>query len=695
MRLSTIIFATGLTLLLSPLAHSSTARPELNYQANLDQVQQAPYHAQLTQSIVSMLENNHYRSTALNDELASKVFDRYLTALDPSRTLLLQSDLDKLAPMRKEIDDQLRAGQLDDAFAIFNLVQQRRLERLNYQLDLLAKGPDAYQLPLQESIEADRKEAPWPRTQAELEDLWRKQLKNSVLALIMADKTLEEAKPILERRLGNQIQRQRQTKSEDAYQVFMNAYAELYDPHTQYFSPRSSENFNINMSLSLEGIGAVLQSEDEQTKVVRLVPGGPADKSGQLKPADLITGVAQGEDGEMQDVVGWRLDEVVDLIRGPKDTTVRLQIQPAGGDDKKQKIISLVRSKVKLEDQAAQKKVLELPREGKTHKIGVVTLPTFYLDFQAAQAGDPNYKSTTRDVEQLIQELKHENIEGLIVDLRNNGGGSLREANELIGLFIRQGPTVQVRDSQGNVNIMGDPDPKVVYEGPLVVLVNRLSASASEIFAGAIQDYGRGLVLGSQTFGKGTVQTLLPLDVGQLKLTQAKFYRISGESTQHKGVIPDISFPSSVDNEQIGESALPNALAWDKVRPLRYPSYGDYAFVLDILRQRHQTRVSADPDFVYMVRQMGLQKELSDEKILPLYEEGIRERRQRTEQRLLDEENKRRQAKGLPLYPDFASFEESSTTENNEEDPILAESGRILADFVSLSNTVLAERPRQ
>ncbi|MFP8967825.1 carboxy terminal-processing peptidase [Pokkaliibacter sp. CJK22405] len=666
---------------------ASIADPSLNYDPAKDVLQPDADHASLSKTIVTALTDNHYQTLPVDNKLSGEMLDRYLDDLDPTHSLFLTTDIEILHKnLKDQLDDQLKSGKLKDAFDIFNAAQRRRFERMNYQLDLLAKGPEAYELNKHEEMLTDRKKAPWPADEAALHDLWRKQMKSSVLSLMLTDKTEEEATQTLERRFTNQIKRLRQTNNEDAFQIYMNAFAELHDPHTQYFSPQTSENFNINMSLSLEGIGAVLQSEDEQTKVVRLVAGGPAEKSKQLNPADIIVGVAQGDDGEMVDVVGWRLDEVVDKIRGPKDSVVRLQIIPAGSADKKTKIVRLVRNKVKLEDQAAKKKVIDIPQaDGKAPMhVGVITLPTFYMDFQAAQNGDPNYKSTSRDVAKLIEELKKDDIKGLILDLRNDGGGSLQEANKLIGLFIRQGPTVQVRDAKGRVNILGDSDPSVAYDGPLIVLVNRLSASASEIFAGAMQDYGRALIVGSQTFGKGTVQTVLPLPSGQLKLTQAKFYRISGQSTQHKGVVPDISFPTLIDNDQIGESALDHALPWDKVRPLRYPLYGDYGFILDELRQRHLERTGNDPDFDYMVNLMKRQTALRKETTTPLWLDALKSEREKNEAWDLQQENIRRKAKGEEPLTNFEQIEQLNK-EDGMDDPILTETGKVMSDMVQLS----------
>ena len=437
------------------------------------------------------------------------------------------------------------------------------------------------------AVPLDVENLQWAKNQAELDDRWRKQLKNQVLSLKLADKPENEIVPTLQKRYTSQLKSVKQYNSQDVFQIYANALTELYDPHTNYLSPRSTENFNINMSLSLEGIGAVLQMDDEYTKVSSLVAKGPADKQGDLQPADRIVAVGQGVDGPLEDVIGWRLDEVVELIRGPKDTTVRLEVIPAKSKSAdERKIITIVRNKVKLEEQSAQKKVIEIPEGNKVIKVGVIDIPAFYIDFDAMRRGDKDYKSTTRDVKNLLQELEAEGVDGIIVDLRNNGGGSLQEANELTGLFIEYGPTVQIRHSSRRVWRDGKRLKGPYYEGPLVVLVNRLSASASEIFAGAMQDYQRGIIVGDRSFGKGTVQTLIPLTEGQLKITESKFYRISGESTQHRGVVPDVEFPSIYDTEEIGESALDHALNWDQISPIRHSNYGELSTVLPAIQSQ-------------------------------------------------------------------------------------------------------------
>ncbi len=478
---------------------------------------------QAAQDIVERLNYGHYREVELNDDLSVEIYDHFLEQLDGNKAYFIQSEIKQFDQYKLRLDDDLKKGDLTAAFEIYNLYQKKVVARIESQLELLEKFPEDYSFNRNDALMIDREDFAWAVSDEELDQLWSKRLENSLLSLKLSGKDLKEAKKTLKRRLDNQLKRITQTRDEDVFQIYMNAYTQLYDPHTQYQSPRSSETFNIRMKLSMEGIGALLQTEDEFTKVVSLVPGGPAAQAGELKPADKIIGVGQDNE-EIVDVIGWRLDEVVDLIRGPKASTVRLQVIPANAKDNSQtKEISIVRNTVKLEDQAAKKSIVTLNQDGQAKKIGVIDIPAFYVDFDAWRQGKEDYRSTTRDVLKLIQELQTEKIDGLVIDLRNNGGGALQEANSLVGLFIERGATVQVRNAEGRIDILGDPDKSVAYDGPLAVLVNRLSASASEIFAGAIQDYQRGVVIGSQTFGKGTVQSVTPLEHGQLKLTRAKF----------------------------------------------------------------------------------------------------------------------------------------------------------------------------
>ncbi|MBV1906107.1 MAG: carboxy terminal-processing peptidase [Pseudomonadales bacterium] len=557
-------------------------------------------HPRTSRSIVEQLRHHHYLTKPLDDNTSSQIFDKYLGVLDRGRVYFLNTDIQEMEKYRYELDDALRDGDLKPAFEMFNLYQLKLINRLEFLLQQLDQGLDNLNFNLEESIAIDREEAPWAKDQAELDDLWRKRLKASVIGSKLNDKELSEIQETLTKRYKNRLKQAKRTKSEDAFQLYVNAYAATYDPHTQYFSPRISENFNINMSLSLDGIGAVLKTEDDYTVVVRLIPAGPADKSTAIKATDRILAVGQGENSPLIDVIGWRLDDVVELIRGPKGSVVRLEVKPNDDSDGANKVISITRNTVKLEEQSAQKKLLTLNQGGVEHKIGVIEIPTFYLDFKARQNGDPEPKSTTRDVERLLQELKDEGAEALVIDLRNNGGGSLEEADKLTGIFIDEGPTVQIKLAKRSASVHSDKDGRVAWDKPLAVLVNRLSASASEIFAGAIQDYGRGLVIGSQTFGKGTVQTLVPLNRGQLKITQAKFYRISGGSTQHQGVVPDIEFPELYDVDRIGESSLEGALPYDTIKPASYHNTNELNPLLGSLQAKHASRTKNNPDFQYL-----------------------------------------------------------------------------------------------
>jgi len=488
----------------------------------------------------------------------------------------------------------------------------------------------------------------------------------------------------LAKRYRNQQKVALRNRSEDAFQTFINAFAATFDPHTQYFSPRTSTNFNINMSLSLEGIGAVLQSDEDATKIVRLVPAGPADKSGALKPSDIISAVGQGDTGPMIEVVGWRLDDVVELIRGPKESTVRLAVQDADAENGETKLVTIVRNTIKLEEQAAQASVITVEEGERARRIGVIEIPTFYLDFKGQQDRDPNYRSTTKDVRKLVNRLTEGGIDGLVVDLRNNGGGSLQEADTLTSLFIPSGPTVQVKTSRSTPTIYRNDDNNVIYGGPMAVLVNRLSASASEIFAGAMQDYGRAIVVGSQTFGKGTVQTMIPLNRGQLKLTAAKFYRVSGQSTQHQGVIPDIDFPSLFDMENIGESTLDGAMPWDVIDAVRYAPYSELRTHVRDLQANHLARTGDDPHFNYYRALMAKAEEKSGRTSFSLNEGQRRQEKQQDDAWRLELENILRAATGKPVAKTLDQLEE---LQEAEADPLKADANVAAQDAASEQKT--------
>ncbi len=648
-----------------------------------------PEHSDTLKSLAKTLRFGHYKKRYLDDELSSELLNAQVKQLDRSRLYFLQQDIDDFEIYRHRFDDAIRSGDSAPAFAIYNRYQQRVTERLNYLLAELERGLEGLDFDSDESLLIEREEAPWPSSTQQLDQLWQQRLKSTALNLKLSDKTLDETATILTKRYQNQLHRLQQSTAEDAFSLFANAFASLYDPHTQYFSPRNSENFNINMRLSLEGIGAVLQTQDEHTKVVRLIPAGPADKQGQLKPADLIVGVGQGSTDDIVDVVGWRLDEVVDLIRGPKGSIVRLEISAEGNS---RRIINIVRNEVKLEEQAAHKQLIEIERNGTTRKVGVINIPTFYIDFRALQAGEPNYRSTTRDVEQQLNELIAEGAEGLIIDLRNNGGGSLKESVELSGLFIPQGPVVQIKDAIGRIRIESDHDAKF-YDIPLLVMVNRLSASASEIFAGAIKDYNRGLIIGSPTYGKGTVQVLHPLNQGQVKITQQMFYRVSGSSTQNRGVYPHIKLPELYDPEQVGESTEKGALPWDEVNALPHSDFNRIPNrQLSTMSQLHQLRATEEPDLKAIREGISHRR---DQKIdsLPLNEQALRQMRQRNDQVQLAIENRRRSAKELPLLTSIAELEAERSDNQQpidiEKDALLKESTEVMFDYLNIETTAM------
>ncbi len=632
----------------------------------------------LAQMITRELERRHLASDALFAERKPMVGQLILKAIDPSRSLLTQDDIRQADIDR--LPNQIERGRLNTVYQLYGLSLTRSEERLDYWLDILNQGVGSIDLSDQEELRIRDEETPWVSDLPSLKDLWRKQLENQAIGLLLADRTEDETYKALIRRYNSQKNRIEQTRPDDIFAGVINAYASAYDPHTSYLPPADSETFNINMSLSLQGIGAVLQSEDEFTKVVSLIPGGPAEMDGRLKPADRILSIAQGSQ-PFEDVVGWRLDEVVQKIRGPKGSQVRLEVQ--AGDDAPHREIVLIRDRVQLEEQSAKSQVIEAGKNGE--KIGIITIPTFYSDFTAKQAGDPNYRSTTRDVKKLLEELRDQDVQGVIVDLRNNGGGSLQEAYELFGLFIPRGPVVQIRSAGGRTDVRGDRDPEVSWEGPMAVLVNRLSASASEIFAGAVQDYGRGLVIGSQTFGKGTVQALLPVNEGQLKLTIAKFYRISGQSTQHQGVIPDIQFPSAFDPKEIGESALDTALPWDQIRSLRYrPLDTPQARVAQLI-DRHQARIATDPNFKALLKRTERALELSSETGISLHLATRIKEREDNNQALLDIENARRTGLGLPTIESISELESDGKEADPKDDASLMESARILLDEIQIN----------
>jgi len=635
-----------------------------------------------TEIILHIIENYHYRTRLLDDELSSEIFDSYLKSMDPNKSFFTHADIDEFENYRYSLDDALDDAQLDTAFIIFRRYRTRVQERVEFALEQL-KGE--FDFSVDEDYQFDRSELIWP-TDLEQNEIWRKRVKNDFLNLKLADKTEDEIRETLSKRYQRLTTSTLQFNTSDIFQLFVNAYTSSIEPHTSYFSPRTSENFDISMSLSLEGIGAVLRGDTDYTEVQSVVPGGPADLSELLHDGDKIIGVGQEEDGEIVDVIGWRLDDVVDLIRGPKGSIVRLEVLPKdAGLEGPSKTILITRDEIKLEEQAAKSEIIETETGG---HMGVITIQTFYSDFAAQARGEPDFKSTTRDVRKLLAEMEQENIDGLIIDLRDNGGGSLSEAIEFTGLFIESGPVVQTKDSTGNIDINRDRDPDIVYGGPLAVLVNRNSASASEIFAGAIQDYHRGIILGEPTFGKGTVQNIVDLnrfsrsgnDYGRLKTTIAQFFRINGGSNQHKGVIPDIIYPTASFSAEHGERSLDNALPWDEIKPARFVPAQAPLDRFDSAKLRHENRIESDKLFQLLLDEQRLVYEINEKKITSLQETKRKTERETLSTARKTLQNEFRIAQGLAPLDDESDDQDFEDTE--PVDVILNESARILEDLL-------------
>ncbi|OGT56479.1 MAG: tail-specific protease [Gammaproteobacteria bacterium RIFCSPHIGHO2_12_FULL_63_22] len=656
--------------------------------------------AEATTLVYGLLSDSRYayRPMELDDQLSADIFRRYIEALDNDKLFFVKADMDRFAPYRTTLDDAIKTQKLSPAYDIFKTYIKRVDERSAFARSLLAKPFD---FSAKESWAYDREKASWAPDQAALNEIWRKYVKNDVLRLKLAGRNQEDIRKTLDKRYAQLGSRVHEMRGDDVFEFFMNAYASSIDPHTSYMSPRSAENFDMQMRLSLQGIGAVLQRQDEFVVIRTLVPGGPAASSGKIKVGDRVVAVGQGDKGPMTDVVDWRIDDVVDQIRGNKGTKVRLDVLPAdSGIDGPHKMVTLVRDTIKLEEQAASKSVIDV--QGK--KIGVITLPGFYLDFEAARRGDPNARSATSDTARLLAELKAQGVDGVVMDLRENGGGSLVEAVELTGLFIDRGPVVQVRESGGRVAVENDDQSGVAWDGPLAVLVNRSSASAAEIFAAAIQDYGRGLIVGEPTFGKGTVQNLIPLDrwptkaaqqYGQVKLTIAQFFRVDGQTTQHAGVIPEIQFPVTVDASEFGESTFDNALPATRIQTAPHSNLGNFKPIVPRLLSQHNTRVATDREFSWWAQDVAQFKADRDRKIISLNEAERRIERDRDLAKR-KQRSAERKALGLvlpggPEDDDGLQADERNVAQQvaaeaaakNRPDPLLRETAAILADAIA------------
>ena len=636
----------------------------------------------IARQVGGILQKSHYSRLRIDDAMSPRVMDKFLEAMDGQRAYFLASDIAEFEPSRLRFDDMIRTGDIDPAYAMFARYQQRNRERVQYALALLDKEPD---FTVRESFEFDREGAPWPASSQKLDEIWRKRVKNDALSLLLAGKTWTEARDTLRTRYERVLKRIDQIKPEEVFEIYLNSYARAFDPHSNYFSPRNSEEYKIQMSLNYEGIGASLQLIDDHVTIMNLIEGGPAAAAGTLTVNDRITAVGQGDSGPLTDVVGWRIDDVVQLIRGKGGTAVRLQILPAGAaPGTAEKVVTLVRGQVTLESQAAQRSVKVIKRDGREVRVGVITVPGFYSDYDGQRAGNADYHSTTRDVRRLIGELRNEKIEGLVLDLRGNGGGFLPEAQSLTGLFVDRGPVVQVQFSSGDKEVLEDDDPGVAWDGPLVVLIDRFSASASEIFAGAIQDYRRGIVVGQRSFGKGTVQNLLPLSRwsskpvnGQLTVTIAKFYRVTGESTQHRGVEPEVEFASPISLKDVGESSLPGALPWDRIAAASYKGLALRPPSIAELATRERARQQQDPDYRWLVSDIAAIDQQRQQKTVSLNLEERRAERTRLEAARLARENARRAAHSLPPMAAVGDIDQAKLP-----DVLLDQSAEVMADIL-------------
>ncbi|WP_457554094.1 carboxy terminal-processing peptidase [Desulfobacula sp.] len=631
--------------------------------------------------IIKALERYHYLEKNLNDSMSSIILDRYLKRLDPGRQLFTAIDVDAFKKYQYSFDNDLKKGHLKTAFTIFNLYMKRSKQRLEYISSLIKTWKKNLDFTKTESMITDYDLRQWKNDKPALSSLWEKELKNHIISLILDDQDNSKISDTLEKIYSNRLNRLLQTNSNDIFQIFMNSVTASFDPHTQFFPPRASEDFDIHMSLSLEGIGAVLQTEYEYTKVIRLIPKGPADKSNLLMPGDKIIGVGQGKKGEIKDTIGQRIDNVVKLIRGPKNSFVRLKIIPAKKTNSI-KTIQIKRDRVKLEEQSAKKNIITIDYNHKAFKLGVIEIPNFYIDFNAYHRGDKDYKSTTKDVKKLLIELKDENIDGLIIDLRDNGGGSLKEANQLTGLFIKKGPIVQIKTRYRTTRLYDD-DPDIEYSGPLIVLINRMSASASEIFAGAIKDYHRGVIVGTRSFGKGTVQEMQPLGKGKLKLTSAKFYRVSGESTQNLGIVPDLKYPQLYNIENTGESSLDGALPWDTTRKTAYNDYPSLSLINKKLNADYQKRALKDSGLNYLKKRIKIASRLNNQTSLSLNLDVRKSLKKQYEKLEIDLENAYLKSIGKPS---IEKLDQKDMKTDAFKKILMDQTQLVMADFIGLSN---------
>jgi C-terminal peptidase (prc) len=685
------------------------SKPRVNLDAETGGLKPTAQHAVIAKDVVGLFESISYKKVPFGDSISSVIFDNLINAVDQGKNYLMQSDIDAFEQYRNTLGEDFRKGDLSAAYQVFNVYMKRYLDRLNFALTQIDAPHD---FSIDERYVYNREKENWFASEAEANDQWRKRVKYDLLNLRLSGNNTDSAtakqKETLTSRYKNLISMAKKTDNNEAFQVIMTALTDAIDPHTSYFNPYFAQRFNEDMANTFEGIGARLSMENEMVKVADIIVGGPVYKAKALQIDDRIIGVAQGKDGEFEDIIGWKLDHAVSKIKGPKGTVVRLKIIPAGEEvTAEPKIVSLTRDRVVIEDESAKREIKEVTGDdGKTYRIGIISLPKFYIDFEAYRKNDPNYKSTTRDVRLLLDSLKQENVDAVVMDLRFNGGGSLQESIELTGLFIDKGPVVQVRDTRNQIEVNSDREDGVAWDGPLGVIINRFSASASEIFAAAIQDYGRGIVLGSQSYGKGTVQSAIdmsrvisPTDrlllkaqadgndglpagapqFGQINITLAKFYRITGSSTQHRGVEPDLTFPSLYSAEKYGESSEPSALPWDQINATDFAPITDLKPIIAQLSKKHQARMDSSQAYKFLLEDIDTMQKQEAETSVTLQEDQLKKEREDNRLKNKSRSDALQQMKiNLPLGG-------GATTDVEEGlDFIQEESLSVMADYVGL-----------
>jgi carboxyl-terminal processing protease len=648
----------------------------------------------LSKEVFNKLKKEHFIKNFVKDDFNIKYIDALINKLDENKLYFIASEIKKFQNESKEYSKQY--FDIDLAYLIINLYFERLAAFSEYQIKLIEKN--SFDFTKQDFIDIYYEDNQWPESEYLLKNIWRNETKNELLVALMSETLSDDPEKVLLKRYKNKIRRIQQQKEEDIFSIAINTLTNQFDPHSAYLSPRSAEDFDMNMSLKLEGIGALLGADDDYTKIVSLVPGGPAEKSGEILPEDKITRIRQinAEDKEYVDVVGWRIDEVVDLIRGKSGTQLEIEFISSDSADNTRKLVTLTREEIKLEDRAAKSKIIET-KEG--NKIGIIDLPSFYIDFNAYQNRDLDYRSSSNDVEDILKDFNAKDVDGIILDLRNNGGGALIEANKIVGLFVSSGPTVQVKHKTGYIQPYGASNAKQAWQKPMAVLVNRYSASASEIVAGAIQDYKRGIVIGQRTFGKGTVQSLDNISKGQIKITESKYYRVDGSSTQNKGVLPDIELLSTWDIKSVGESSYPTALEWDTVRPYKHKKFDFDADKVLKIKNMYSQRLTTSPNLEYLSAVRDRYNINQDKKLLSLNLDTRKSEKEARKDWLLQIENKRREGLGLEKFLNYEDFNENNKKGENinndidfKRDYLLIESANIINDYLNLNKKILLSK---